>query len=38
MTESGSLPRRNDVKLKSTYDFAISRHVAPELCIYLSPQ
>jgi hypothetical protein len=30
MTESGSLPLRNDAKLKSTYDFAISRHVAPE--------
>jgi hypothetical protein len=37
MTESGSLPLRNDVKLKSTYDFATSRRVAPELCIYLPP-
>ena len=38
MTESGSLPLRNDFKLKSSYGFAFPRREAPELLIYLSPQ
>ena len=38
MTESGSLPLRNDFKLKSTYGFAFPRRAAPELCIYLPPK
>src|ERR1700724_1629561 len=37
MTESGSLPLRNDFKLKSTYEFPFPRRAAPELCIYLPP-
>jgi hypothetical protein len=38
MTEPGSLPLRNDFKLKSSYGFAFPRREAPELLIYLSPQ
>src|ERR1700730_18015684 len=38
MTESGSLPLRNDFKLKSTYEFPFPRRAAPELCIYLPPK
>src|SRR5450755_3971394 len=37
MTESGSLPLRNDAKLKSTYDFSPSPRNAPEPLLNLSP-